>query len=143
MAGWRPFPFGPAPQPLGRVCMTTPHPYLYSSLPIVTCSTGRFVRLDAYRLYLHALRRLRASRTPLDASRLSSVHFSGRSCTYMDTQLSRACPERSEGFMQSMTARPCRSSFAPFDGTISSERGAPTACTRLGYASPSRSFVQF
>jgi hypothetical protein len=30
--------------------MTTPRPYLYSSLPIVTCSTGRFVRLDAYRL---------------------------------------------------------------------------------------------
>jgi hypothetical protein len=38
----------------------------------------------------------------------------------MDTQLSRACPERSEGFERSMTARPCRSSFAPFDGTISS-----------------------
>ena len=41
----------------------------------------------------------------------------------MDTQLSR--------FMRLMTARPCRSSFAPFDGTISSERIAPTACTRL------------
>ena len=40
----------------------------------------------------------------------------------MDTQLSR--------FMRSMTARPCRSSFAPFDGTISSERIAHTACSR-------------
>jgi hypothetical protein len=53
----------------------------------------------------------------------------------MDTQLSRACPERSEGFSRSMTARPCRSSFVPFDGTISSERVAPhrvqpTAYTR-------------
>ena len=48
--GLRPIPFGPAIQPLGRVCMTTPQPHLYSSLPIVTCSTGRFVRLDAYRL---------------------------------------------------------------------------------------------
>ena len=46
----RPIPFGPAIQPLGRVCMTTPHPHLYSSLPIVTCSTGRCVRLAAYRL---------------------------------------------------------------------------------------------
>jgi hypothetical protein len=36
----------------------------------------------------------------------------------MDTQLSR--------FIQ-----PCRSSLVPFDGTISSERVAPTACTRL------------
>jgi hypothetical protein len=42
--------FGPAVQPLGRVSMTTPHPHLYSSLPIVTCSTGRRVRLVAYRL---------------------------------------------------------------------------------------------
>jgi hypothetical protein len=48
--GRRPFPFGPAVQPLGRVCMTTPLPHLYSSLPIVTCSTGRCVRLAAYRL---------------------------------------------------------------------------------------------
>ena len=47
---WNHSRFGPAIQPLGRVCMTTPHPYLYSSLPIVTCSTGRIVRLDAYRL---------------------------------------------------------------------------------------------
>jgi hypothetical protein len=44
----------------------------------------------------------------------------------MDTQLSR--------FKRSMTARPCRSSFAPFDGTISSERIAPTACSRLATA---------
>jgi len=42
--------FGPATQPLGRVCMTTPQPHLYSSLPIITCSTGRCVRLAAYRL---------------------------------------------------------------------------------------------
>lgn len=48
--GLRPIPFGPAIQPLGRVCMTTPQPHLYSSLPIVTCSTGRCVRLAAYRL---------------------------------------------------------------------------------------------
>jgi hypothetical protein len=45
----------------------------------------------------------------------------------MDTHLSR--------FWRSMTARPCRSSLAPFDGTISSERVAhmrvqPTAYTR-------------
>ena len=40
----------------------------------------------------------------------------------MDTQLSR--------FWRSTTARPCRSSFAPFDGTISSERVAPPTCTR-------------
>jgi len=40
--GLRPIPFGPAIQPLGRVCtlaphasagVTTPHPHLYSSLP--------------------------------------------------------------------------------------------------------------
>jgi hypothetical protein len=37
----------------------------------------------------------------------------------MDTQLSR--------FRRSMTVRPCRSSFAPFDGTISSERVAHTS----------------
>ncbi len=48
--GRRPIPFGPAIQPLGRVCMTTPLPHLYSSLPIVTCSTGRRVRLAAFRL---------------------------------------------------------------------------------------------
>ncbi len=48
--GRRPVPFGPALQPLGRVCMTTPPPHLYSSLPIVTCSTGRLFRLEAYRL---------------------------------------------------------------------------------------------
>jgi len=55
--GLRPVPFGPAIQPLGRVCIAcpersegTPHPYLHSSLPIVTCSTGRIVRLDAVRL---------------------------------------------------------------------------------------------
>jgi len=40
----------------------------------------------------------------------------------MDTQLSR--------FRRSMTAQPCRSSFAPFDGTISSERVAPTGSSR-------------
>jgi hypothetical protein len=40
----------------------------------------------------------------------------------MDTQLSR--------FLRSMTARPCRSAFVPFDGTISSERVAPCACSR-------------
>jgi hypothetical protein len=48
----------------------------------------------------------------------------------MDTQLSRACPERSEGFRRSMTAQPCRSSFVPFDGTISSERIAPLGSSR-------------
>jgi hypothetical protein len=48
--GRRPVPFGPAVQPLGRVCMTTPQPHLDSSLPIVTCSTGRIIRLEAYRL---------------------------------------------------------------------------------------------
>ena len=47
---WNQSHFGPATQPLGRVSVTTPHPHLYSSLPVVTCSTGRFVRLDAYRL---------------------------------------------------------------------------------------------
>lgn len=41
--GLKPVPFGPAIQPLGRVCMTTPHPYLHSSLPIATCSAGRSV----------------------------------------------------------------------------------------------------
>jgi hypothetical protein len=43
----------------------------------------------------------------------------------MDTQLSR--------FWQSMTARPCRSSFVPFDGTISSERVAPRRMQPTGY----------
>ena len=92
------------------------------TLTMTTCSTRRIVRLNADRLYLHALRRLTASRTPLDASRRSSVHFRGRGRTYMDTQLSR--------FKRSMTARPCRSSLVPFDGTISSERVAPSACSR-------------
>ncbi len=40
----------------------------------------------------------------------------------MDTQLSR--------FWRSVTARPCRSSFVPFDGTISSERVAPSVSSR-------------
>jgi len=76
--------------------MTTPHPHLYSSLPIVTCSTGRFVRLDAYRLSF-----------PLSTVDDQS-HAEGRCClpftgevrvddypcweyhlTHMDTQLSK------------------------------------------------------
>jgi hypothetical protein len=94
--GLRPVPFGPAIQPLGRVCMTTPHPYLYSSLPIVTCSTGRIVRLNADRLSF-----------PLSTWVYQS-HAEGRCClpftrevgvdvcgiwkyhlTHMDTQLSK------------------------------------------------------
>ena len=38
------------------------------ALTMTTCSTRRIVRLDADRLYLHALRRLRASRTPLEVA---------------------------------------------------------------------------
>jgi hypothetical protein len=57
----------------------------------------------------------------------------------MDTQLSRACPERSEGFRRSMTARPCRSPLVPFDSTISSERVAPRGCSRLVLRAPLRS----
>jgi hypothetical protein len=43
----------------------------------------------------------------------------------MDTQLSR--------FRRSVTARPCRSSFVPFDGTISSVRVAPTGVQPTAY----------
>ena len=72
--------------------MTTPHPYLHSSLPIVTCSTGRIVRLDAYRLSF-----------PL-SSWVYQTHAEGRCClsftgeagvddsihrTCIDTQLSQ------------------------------------------------------
>jgi hypothetical protein len=66
--GRRPFPFGPAVQPLGRVCMTTPLPHLYSSLPIVTCSTGRLIRLEAYCLSF-----------PL-STRVYQSHAEGRCC---------------------------------------------------------------
>ena len=116
-------------QPLGRVCMTTPHPHLYSSLPIVTCSTGRLIRLEAYRLSFplstmddqsHAEGRCCLPFTGevrVDDSPCSEYHL-----THMDTQLSR--------FKRSMTAQPCRSSLVPFDGTISSERVAPRACSR-------------
>ena len=102
--GRRPVPFGPAVQPLGRVCMTTPQPHLHSSLPIVTCSTGRLIRLEAYRLSF-----------PL-STRAYQFHAEGRCClpftrevrvddspcseyhlTHMDTQLSKACPEQREG----------------------------------------------
>jgi hypothetical protein len=121
--GRRPFPFGPAIQPLGRVCMTTPHPHLYSSLPIVTCSTGRCVRLAAYRLSF-----------PL-STRAYQFHAEGRCClsftrevgvdvygawkyhlTHMDTQLSKINDL-------------CHSSPVP-RGTVSSERVAPCASSR-------------
>ena len=101
---WNQSHFGPAIQPLGRVSMTTPRPHLYSSLPIVTCSTGRCVRLAAFRLSF-----------PL-STRVYQFRAEGRCClsftgevrvddypsweyhlTHMDTQLSKACPERSEG----------------------------------------------
>ncbi len=81
---------------VGRFCMTTPHPYLHSSLPIVTCSTGRIVRLGAYRLSF-----------PLSIW-IYQTHAEGRCClpftremgvdvyeawnyhrTHMDTQLSK------------------------------------------------------
>ena len=53
---------------------------------------------------------------PRRGKMLSPVHFRGRSCTYMGTQLSRS--------LRSVTARLCRSTFVPFGGTISSERVA-------------------
>jgi hypothetical protein len=56
--------FGPAPQPLGRVCTLAPALPIgglwlraSASAGVSTCSTRRIVRLDADRLYLHALRR--------------------------------------------------------------------------------------
>jgi hypothetical protein len=102
--GLRPFPFGPAVQPLGRVCMTTPQPHLYSSLPLVTCSTGRRARLAAYRLSFPLSTRAYQFRAEgrcclsftrearVDVRCISVYH---RTC--MDTQLSKACPEQREG----------------------------------------------
>ena len=129
--GLRPIPFGPAIQPLGRVCMTTPQPHLYSSLAIVTCSTGRCVRLAAYRLSF-----------PLSTIDDQS-HAEGRRClpftgearvddspgweyhlTHLDTQLSKACPERSEG-SATFAAQP-----PALCGAVSSERVAPSVCSR-------------
>ena len=104
LPGLRPFPFGPAVQPFGRVCMTTPHPHLDSSLPIVTCSTGRCVRLAAYRLSFPLSTRAYQFRAEgrcclpftgevrVDDSPCSEYHL-----THMDTQLSKACPEQREG----------------------------------------------
>jgi len=76
--------------------MTTPHPHLDSSLPIVTCSAGRFVRLDAYRLSFPLSTRAYQFRTE-GRGRLpftGEVRVDDYLCweyhlTHMDTQLSK------------------------------------------------------
>jgi hypothetical protein len=127
--GLRPIPFGPATQPLGRVCMTTPQPHLDSSLPIVTCSTGRLIRLEAYRLSF-----------PL-STRAYQFRAEGRCClpftrevrvddypcweyhlTHMDTQLSK--------ITRPLPLNP-RTLWHGFERTGRTKRVQPTASRRL------------
>ena len=121
--GLRPVPFGPAIQPLGRVCMTTPHPHLYSSLPIVTCSTGRLVRLEAYRLSF-----------PLSTVDYQS-RAEGRCClpftgeVRVDILRIRCIISLAWTHSCQRSRDLCRSSPA-LCGAVSSERVAPPGCSR-------------
>ena len=60
--------FGPACQPIWQGLHDDASNVPSLALTMTTCSAHRRVRLAAYRLSLHALRRLRASRPPLEGA---------------------------------------------------------------------------
>ena len=124
---WNQSLFGPATQPLGRVCMTTPHPYLHSSLPIATCSTGRSVGS----LLVAFLPRFQHGVTS-PMPRGSAVSLSPERRELMVGE-SRCIISLAWTHSGQRSHDLCRSSPTPC-GVVSSERVAHTACSRHRFA---------